>query len=115
MLGAGIVAVENATGSITAGAVPLGVTKVAVEVLTNGLMFNVDDDADKKLHKILARVPFSNSLGGAICVNNPAIPPFEIPSEMSILNTIERVLTVLSTYCLLTDSDNSVDVNTGFG
>jgi hypothetical protein len=30
MLGAGIVAVENATGSITAGAVPLGVTKVAV-------------------------------------------------------------------------------------
>ena len=66
MLGAGIVAVENATGSITAGAVPLGVTNVAVEVLTNVLMFNVEDDADKKLHKILARVPFSNSSGGAI-------------------------------------------------
>ena len=78
-------------------------------------MFSADDEADKKLHKILARVPFSYSRGGAICVNNAAIPPFEIPSEISMLKTIERVLILLSIYRLLTDSDNSVEVNAALG
>jgi hypothetical protein len=58
--------VENATGSITAGAVPVGVTNVAVVVDTSVLIFSDVDEADKKLHKILAIVPFSYSLVGAI-------------------------------------------------
>ena len=56
----------NATGSITAGAVPVGVLNVAVVVETNELIFKVVDPADKKLQSILAIVPFSYSFIGAI-------------------------------------------------
>ena len=50
-------------------AVPVGVLNVALFVVINGLMSTFPVELIKKLHKILAVVPFLYSAGGAILLS----------------------------------------------